>query len=114
MALITCPSCSKRVSDVTQMCPHCGFHRGEASDEQLKEFQRRRLRDRIYHLKMASYAVMSLFLAAFGWYWWESAGFQHKPTVGPMSLLAVGAAAYLVNRTLLFRARRQMRQLLAG
>jgi FtsH-binding integral membrane protein len=96
------------------MCPHCGFHRGEASEEQLLEYQRRRLRDRIYHLKMASYAVMSLFLAAFGWYWWESSGFQAGPTLGPMSLIVVAAMAYLVNRVLLFRARRRMRQLLAG
>jgi TRAP-type C4-dicarboxylate transport system permease small subunit len=96
------------------MCPHCGFHRGEASEEQLLEFQRRRLRDRVYHLKMASYAVMSLFLAAFGWYWWESSGFQAKPTLGPMGLIVIAAVAYLVNRVLLFQARRKMRQLLAG
>lgn len=112
MALIDCPGCGKRVSDVTQMCPHCGLHRGEASDEQLQEFQRRRLRDRLYHLKMASYAVMTLFLAAFGWYWWESSGFQQRPSLGPMALVTVGAIAYLINRVLLFRARRAMQQLL--
>jgi polyferredoxin len=112
MALITCPGCGKRISNVTQMCPHCGFHRGKLSEEDLTEMQRRRLRDRVYHLKMASYAIMTLILAAFGWYWWESSSFQNRPSVGPMSLLAIGALAYLVNRFLLFRARRQMRQLL--
>ncbi len=113
MALITCPSCSKRVSDVTNTCPQCGFHRGEVSDEQLLEFQRRRLRDHVYHLKMSSYAVMTVFLAAFAWYWWESSDFQQQPSVGPLVLLAVGALAYLANRFLLFRAKRRMRSLLS-
>ena len=113
MALIDCPGCGKRVSNVTRMCPHCGFHRGEVDEDQLQELQRRRLRDRLYHLKMASYAVMSLFLAAFGWYWWESGQFQRPPSPGPMALIILAALAYLVNRYLLFRARRQMRQLLS-
>ena len=113
MALIDCPGCGKRVSDVTRICPHCGLHRGEVSDEQMHEFQRRRLRDRVYHLKMASYAIMTLFLAAFGWYWWESGDFQQAPSAGPLGLIVLAATAYLVNRFLLFRARRQMRRLMS-
>lgn len=113
MALIDCPECGERVSNVTRMCPHCGFHRGEVDEEQLQELQRRKLRDRIYHLKMASYAVMTLFLAAFGWYWWESGDFQQQPSAGPLALIVIGAVAYLVNRFLLFRARREMRRLLS-
>lgn len=109
MALIDCPACNKRISNLATLCPHCGFQRGEVSEDQLREFQRRRLRDRVYHLRMASYAVMSLFLAAFGWYWWESSGFQRQPSGGPVSLVVMGAIAYLVNRFLLFRARRALR-----
>ena len=112
MALINCPSCNKTISSISPLCPHCGFQRGEVNEEQLQEFRRRSLRDHIYHLKMASYAVMTLFLAAFGWYWWESREFQQQPSTGPLALLAVGALAYLVIRYLLFRARRRARQFL--
>lgn len=111
MALINCPACSKKISGVTPICPQCGFQRGEATEEQLQEYQRRRLRDRVYHLRMTSYAVMTLFVAAFGWYWWESSGFQRQPTAGPLSLLALGALAYVINRFLLFRARRALRNI---
>ena len=75
MALINCPSCRKRISNVLNICPHCGFALGEVTEDQIREFERRKQRDRVYHLKMTSYAVMTLFVAAFGWYWWESAGF---------------------------------------
>ena len=78
----------------------------------MQEFQRRQLRDHIYRLKMISYAVMTLFLAAFGWYWVESGDFQSQPSAGPIALLAVAAVAYLAMRVLLFRSRRRMRQLL--
>ncbi len=111
MGLITCPSCRKKISDVTAMCPLWGFRRGPANEEQLQELERRRLRDRIYHLKMTSFAVIALFLAAFGWYWWESSGFRLPPTAGPVALMIAVAVGYLVIRFLLYRARRQLRSL---
>jgi uncharacterized membrane protein YvbJ len=33
MALITCPECSKQVSDVTVSCPNCGYAIGSASED---------------------------------------------------------------------------------
>lgn len=112
MAIINCPSCNKRISNVTSMCPHCEFERGEVSEEQLLEFRRRRLRDRVYHLNMTSYVAISLFLGAFGWYWWASGGFQEPPTSGPMLLVAFSSVAYLFIRVLLFLARRELRKLM--
>lgn len=110
MALINCPACGKRISDVTSMCPHCGLHRGNVSEEQLREFSRRRLRNRIYRLKMTTYAVMTLFVLAFAWYWWESGEFQRPPTAGPLALLTLGALGYLAIRVFLFRAKREMKK----
>jgi len=112
MALIICPGCRKKISSVTSMCPICGFHRGEMSEEQLLEFRRRQLRDRIYRLKMTSYGVMTLFVGAYGWYWWESSDFQVLPSPGPVAVVALGAVAYLVVRVLMFRARRKQRELM--
>lgn len=111
MATITCPSCRKKISDVTSMCPLCGFRRGPLDAGKPQELERRRLRDRIYHLKMAGFAVIAVFLAAFGWYWWASAGFRLLPTAGPVSVMVAVAIAYLVIRFLLHRARRRLRQL---
>lgn len=109
--IVNCPNCSKQISSQAPLCPHCGFERGEVSDEQMLEFRRRKLRDRIYHLKMWSYAVLTLFLAAFGWYWWDTTGFQQASSPGPVILLGVGTLAYLVVRVLLAQARRALRKL---
>ena len=94
MAIINCAGCGKRISSISPICPHCGFQRGDASDEQLEEFTRRKLRDRIYHLKMISYVVMTVVVAAFGWYWLDTGGFQHRSGMGPLILFGIGAAVW--------------------
>ena len=93
------------------LCPYCGFQRGEVEEEQLKEFRRRKLRDRIYRLKMASYVALTLLIAAFGWYLAESSGLQYRPSAGPYALFTVGAACYLVIRIYLYKNKVALRKL---
>lgn len=112
MAIIACPSCEKLISSRTMLCPYCGFQRGEVTEADLKEFRRRKLRDRIYHLKMSSYAALTLLVAAFGWYLQATRWFQHPSTIGPYIVFAVGTLAYLVIRVLLFRSKMALRKLL--
>lgn len=77
----------------------------------MQEYARRRLRDRIYHLKMASYTCITIMVAAFGWYWWESGDFSRPPSSIAVVMLSIGTLGYVVVRALLFRARRQYRKL---
>ncbi len=86
------------------LCPYCGFQRGEVAEEKLKKSRRRRFRDRIYHLKMASYAALTALLGAFAWYMTDTSGFQHSASMGPYVLFTLGAAAYLVIRVYLYIA----------
>ena len=54
-----------------------------------------------------------LFVAGFGWYWWESRGFMQPPSGGSLVLMGLAAIAYVLVRAMLFRSRqlhRQMRQ----
>ena len=112
MAIIACPNCEKLISSRTMLCPYCGFQRGEVAEDELKEFRRRELRDRIYHLKMSSYAALTLLIAAFGWYLQATQWFQHQSSIGPYILFIVGALSYLVIRVLSFRSKLDLRKLL--
>ncbi len=96
---------------MTTMCPHCGNRLGDVSDEQLEKLARRKLRDHIYHLKMSSYLVITIFLAAFGWYWLDTKDFQYASRSGPLLLLGVCAVAYLVVRVMMYRARAAKRRM---
>lgn len=112
MAIIACPECGKKISSRAAICSYCGFQRGEVSEQDLEVFRARRLRDRIYHLNMTSYLVITVFVGAFGWYWWDSRGFVQAATIGPFILMSVAAIAYLVVRGLLFRCRQQRKELI--
>ena len=111
MPIIACPECGKKISSGAVICSHCGVELGEVTEQDLAVFRARRLRDRIYHLNMISYAVITLFLGGFGWYWWDSAGFTQPPRAVPLTLMWLAGAAYLVVRALLFRSR-QLRKAL--
>ena len=111
MAIISCPSCSKNISSHTMLCPYCGFHRDEVAVEELREFRRRKLRDRVYHLKMASYAALTLLIAAFGWYIADTSGFQYRSSMGPYVMFIIGSAFYLVIRVYLYRYKTALRKL---
>ena len=107
VALISCPECKKKVSSRSALCSNCGFQFAEVSEEDLELFRARKLRDQIYRLNMISYAVITLFLCAFGWYWLDSRGFSEPTSSGPFILMGLTALAYIAVRALLFRSRQQ-------
>ena len=109
MAITSCPECNKKISSKSVICAHCGIQLGEASEEDMEIFRARKLRDRIYRLNMRSYLVITVFVAAFGWYWYASRGFTEPSQSGPFILMGVSAVAYLVVRGFLFQARHQRR-----
>jgi FtsH-binding integral membrane protein len=93
------------------LCPYCGFQRGEVAEEELKELRRRKIRDRIYRLKMTSYVALTLLAAAFGWYMVDTSGFQHRASIGPYVLFTIGAAFYLVIRVYQFMAKATLKKI---
>ena len=112
MAIINCSKCQKPISSRTALCPYCGFQQDEVTKEELKEFRRRKLRDRIYHLKMTSYAALTFLIAAFGWYLHSTQWFQIRSGIGPYILFAIGALSYFVIRIYLFRSKMALKKLL--
>ena len=111
MAIIACPDCGKKISSRAVICSWCGFQLGEVTEEDLEVFQARKLRYDRYRLNMISYAVITLFVGGFGWYWWDSQGFLRPPSYGPFTLMGVAALGYIVVRVFLFRNRQRQKAL---
>lgn len=111
MAIIACPDCGKKISSHAVICSFCGFQLGEATERDFEVFRARKLRDQRYRLNMMSYLVITLFLAGFAWYWWDSKGFLQPPSIGPMLLMCAAAVAYIIVRAFLFQNRRVQRAL---
>jgi len=109
--IISCPKCKKKIPRLATICSHCGFQLGEVTDEQMFQFHQRKARDRIYQLSMISYLALTVLLAAFGWYWWQTGGLDRPATEGPLFVMGIGVTAYLVTRGFLFVARYKLKEL---
>jgi hypothetical protein len=111
MSIISCPACGHKISDKAPLCLHCGHQRSALSGEQMGVFQQRKLRDEIYRWNMASYAVITLFVAGFGWYWWASDGYAQATSAGPFYVMVAAALGYAVVRVFLYQARRKLKKM---
>lgn len=92
-------------------CSRCGYSSGEISEEQQQLIAIRQLRDKVYRLKMTSYAVITVFLGSFGWVWSSSGGFESRPPLEPFLLMGATVVIYLVIRALLFKSGQRQKQL---
>ena len=106
MALIDCPSCSKKMSDKAQSCQHCGFGLGAADAEDIARKQSLNKYLKSQKIQTQSMIAMLLFVAGFGFMYWGSAepgGLQHNLAIG---VSIVGFVWYIINRVRLILLKR--------
>lgn len=106
MALIDCPSCSKKMSDKAQSCPQCGFGLGTADVEDIARKQNLNRYLKNQKIQTQSMIAMLLFVVGFGFMYWGGAapgGLQYNAAVG---LSIVGFVWYIVNRVRLILLKR--------
>ena len=114
MALVSCPSCQKKISDKASVCSECdySFDQDESELERLKVLHFRKYRDTKYRLKMLSYVAIAI--ALFGvvpmvWDYLKAMdyGFQvnllNHWGINPVML---GFAMYVVVRILMLNNKR--------
>lgn len=106
MVVAPCLNCGKKISSHAAICSHCGFRFGEVTKRDLDVFNVRKLRQRIYQLRMFTYLAITMFVVGFGWYWLESGDFTQPPSKSSLMLMCLAAIAYVVLRGMLHRARR--------
>jgi hypothetical protein len=106
MALIDCPSCSKKISDKAQSCQHCDFTLGNVNAEDISRKKSLNKYLKSQNVQTQSMVAMLLFVSGFGFmYWGEAApdGLQYNFAIG---LSVVGFVWYIVNRVRLIILKR--------
>lgn len=106
MALIDCPSCSKKISDKAQSCQHCDMTLETVNAEDIARKQNLKMYLKNQKIQTQSMVAMLLFVAGFGFMYWGEAqpgGLQHNLAVG---CSIIGFAWYIVNRVRLIMLKR--------
>ncbi|MFT2091284.1 hypothetical protein [Paraglaciecola sp. 2405UD69-4] len=98
MALIDCPSCSKKISDKAQTCQHCGFTLGDASAEDLARKKNLNKYLKGQRIQTQSMIAMLLFVAGFGFMYWGGAVPGELQHTAAMGVTVIGFVWYIVNR----------------
>ena len=99
MALIRCPQCSRRISTLMKVCPHCDTALGELSPEDQERLARRHWKRMLYRALNLSYLGLTLLVTGAIWWWFSGTqGCVLPPPLPAVSLIILGAAVYLVAR----------------
>jgi len=106
MALVDCPSCSKKISDKAQSCQHCDFTLGKVNAEDIARKKSLNKYLKSQSIQTQSMVAMLLFVAGFGFMYWggaEPSGLQYNLAIG---LTFIGFIWYIVNRVRLIILKR--------
>lgn len=98
MALIDCPSCSKKMSDKAPECKHCGFNLAAASDEDISRKTRLKKYNKVQSIQTQSMLAMLMFVTGFGFmFWGETQPGELQYTIA-MIAATLGFFWYIANR----------------
>ncbi len=110
MSIVSCPSCSQRISSLADTCPHCGFSKTGVSIEP-EVLQARQLRKLRYRARMLTYLGMLITLCGFLVWWFQQTGFNGLPGQVSQLLIGVGVVGYLAARVWLFMLSSRLKKL---
>ena len=102
MALINCPECSKEVSDSAPSCPNCGYPL--ASKTSTSETDIRTIQKTSKQFKLITAAAVICMIVGLIWFIIDFKNFQASggpKLMGPI-LMAIGLAAYIINKILIW------------
>lgn len=107
MAIISCPSCRKQISDKAAICNHCDCELSKQSSESIASQSRVKRIERAQSIQTQTFIALLLFVGGFSlWYWKDTFDDQWYNTLG-QGMIGVGFIWYLVNRVRLILNKRK-------
>ena len=106
MALTDCPACNKKISDKSDVCPHCGFQVGDASAEDILRKHSLQRYKKQQSIQNQSLLAVLLFVAGFGFMYWggtQPGDMQHNLAI---TATVLGFVWYVINRVRLVIVKR--------
>lgn len=111
MAIVSCPQCSKKISDKAAVCEHCGFVLEGQDQAQLARLRSRTKSDKINKLTSQSMLAMLLFMIGIaGTFYFrdESSPDPSWQVQVSMLVMVVGFIWYLINRARIILVKKRL------
>ncbi len=99
MAIVDCPSCGKKTSDMMSVCAKCGARYEPPGETGVETRQMlRRGRDRKYAALVHIYLAILVTTAGVVWFWFSSEQMSQPAGLGAQMTLATGIVWYVAAR----------------
>lgn len=98
MAIISCPSCRKQISDKSKHCSHCDTEIGEMTSEAIASKRRVTKLKKSQSIQVQTFLALILFVGGFSIWYWESQPSDSWISFAGQGMIAVGFVWYMVNR----------------
>jgi hypothetical protein len=98
MAIIECPSCSKRTSDKAPRCSHCDLDLQNVDKDKIKQIKRVNNIKKSQQMMTWSFIAMLLFCGGFLSLYWYNAEPGTITYTASLTSIVVGFVLYIVTR----------------
>ena len=101
MAIVSCPSCNKSISDKHKQCPHCESNVAQLDDEQRQQLAREKRIQKQQMFMNHSFFALIIFLAGFFCLYFLHPEPETPKWYACAAAIAIGCIWYLINRVIL-------------
>lgn len=109
MAVINCPSCSKKISDKSKSCNHCGTQLEGLDHDKLASIKRENRIKQQASLMNHSFVAMLLFCGGFLFLFWHNAQPGTWEYITAMTSTVLGFVLYIVTRVRILLVKRKLK-----
>jgi len=108
MAVITCPSCKKKISDKAKACNYCDLSLGDIDADKISSLNRIERINHAQRLMTFSFIAMLLFCGGFLFMFWGNVEEGSLQYTIAMSSAVIGFLLYIIIRVMLLFAKQKM------
>lgn len=106
MAVISCPSCKKKISDKAKSCSHCQLNIAELDAEKMQHIKQVSLLEKSQQMMTHSFIAMLLFCGGFLFLYWNDAQPGTWQYVTSITSTIIGFILYIITRIRLLLLKR--------
>ncbi|XQW86871.1 hypothetical protein ACOYR1_09170 [Thalassotalea piscium] len=106
MAVISCPSCKKKISDKAKSCSHCQLDLVKVDEEKLSTLNKINKINKSQQMMMHSFIAMLLFCGGFLVFYWQNAQPGTWLYIGSITSTILGFILYIITRIRLILLKR--------
>lgn len=107
MAVINCPACSKKISDKSKTCTHCGIEVQGADHEKLASIKIEQRIKTQQSLMNQSFIALLLFCSGFLYLFWQNAQPGTVEYIAAITCTIIGFCWYIINRVRILLVKRK-------